>query len=266
MKRFTISIHISITFISRGILETIITMKQSSESGNRKFYNSKTASLAERYESADVSDLHERLAGCLQRYCPANRFHPAIKFHPVMEFCPENRCLKAGPKVLELGCGSGRDASFMLSLGYDVLATDACKEMVRHAVVLHPELSERTMVLDLNNPLPMGNQSVDCAVSIAMLMHLEKSRLESAIAEISRVLKDDGLFICSVCVKRDDIDSHGFTADGRYFNIMTASEWMNLMKASRMRIIEFSQQGDGLNRPGINWLNVIALKNGPIFW
>lgn len=39
----------------------------------------------------------------------------------------------AGGKILELGCGNGRDAAHMLSLGFDVDATDGTPELAAEA-------------------------------------------------------------------------------------------------------------------------------------
>ena len=36
-------------------------------------------------------------------------------------------------QLLEIGCGSGRDASFMYQHGYDVLAIEGSKEMIAEA-------------------------------------------------------------------------------------------------------------------------------------
>ena len=58
-----------------------------------RYYTTHVKDLVLRYESADVQDLHTLLAD---------------------SFLP-------GARLLELGCGSGRDAAFMLENGFDVL-------------------------------------------------------------------------------------------------------------------------------------------------
>ncbi len=37
--------------------------------------------------------------------------------------------LKPGDKILDLGCGSGRDSRYFLSKGYDVVSVDGSKAM-----------------------------------------------------------------------------------------------------------------------------------------
>ncbi|MFU8768539.1 MAG: class I SAM-dependent methyltransferase, partial [Desulfotignum sp.] len=79
------------------------------------YYTHHWKDLVRRYESADVRDLHALLA---------DSFPP-------------------GARLLELGCGSGRDAAFMLAQGFDVLASDAVQEMIDAAAACHPDLDGR---------------------------------------------------------------------------------------------------------------------------
>jgi SAM-dependent methyltransferase len=80
------------------------------------YYTTHVKNLVKRYESADVPDLHTFLA---------DSFPP-------------------GARLLELGCGSGRDAAFMLENGFDVTASDGVREMFDAAAACHPALAEWT--------------------------------------------------------------------------------------------------------------------------
>ena len=51
--------------------------------------------------------------------------------------------------LLEIGCGSGRDAGFMYQNGYDVLAIDGSGEMITEAKQCHPELVDRLEVIKI---------------------------------------------------------------------------------------------------------------------
>ena len=46
-------------------------------------------------------------------------------------------------KVLDIGCGSGRDMALLFSKGYDCFGIDATVEFVEVAQRLHPELRGR---------------------------------------------------------------------------------------------------------------------------
>lgn len=53
-----------------------------------------------------------------------------------------------GSKILELGCGEGRDAVYLLKQGYDVLATDVSLEAIRYCREQFPDCAEHFQVLD----------------------------------------------------------------------------------------------------------------------
>ena len=60
------------------------------------------------------------------------------------------REFQIGPnsRILELGCGEGRDAIHLLRQGYQVLATDISPEAIAHCQRLAPEYTDRFQVLD----------------------------------------------------------------------------------------------------------------------
>ena len=51
-------------------------------------------------------------------------------------------------KILEIGCGEGRDAIALLKAGYDVLATDVSPAAIDYAAKRFPSFAERFQVLD----------------------------------------------------------------------------------------------------------------------
>ncbi len=51
-------------------------------------------------------------------------------------------------RLLEIGCGEGRDAIHLLNLGYNLLATDISQEAIRFCSTAAPEFSESFKTLD----------------------------------------------------------------------------------------------------------------------
>jgi len=90
------------------------------------YYDENAEKLSELYETADMSIVHSLL----------------------LRFLPEK------VSVLEIGCGSGRDAGFLMAKGYDVTAIEASPKMLQVAQSLHPELAVRiTLVVCLSGIL-----------------------------------------------------------------------------------------------------------------
>lgn len=195
------------------------------------YYNTNSIELSERYESADVSNVHHFL---LKTY-------------------------NKNSKLLEIGCGSGRDASFMTKHNFDVTAIDGSKNMIDEAKKIHPELSEKLFHKTLPNDLEF-NQMFDGIYSIATLMHLSKIDLKKTISKIHSLLNQNGKFLMSVSLFRDDIDQNGFDDKGRFFLVLYFEEWINILENVGFKILDTKTNGDGLGRGGIEWLTIIAKK------
>ena len=74
-------------------------------------------------------------------------------------------------KMLEIGCGEGRDAGFLLERGYDVLATDVSPAAVAYARKRFPAFAGRFGVLDcLTEKLPEKFDFIYAVAVIHMLV------------------------------------------------------------------------------------------------
>lgn len=195
------------------------------------YYENNSKFLINRYESADVSEVQKLL---LQTF-------------------------NKNSKLLELGCGSGRDASFMTKNDFDVTGMDGSKNMIEEAKKIHPELSEKLFHKTLPNDLEF-NQTFDGIYSIATLMHLSKNDLEKTISKIYDLLNQNGKFLMSVSLFRDDINENGFDEKGRYFLVLSFEKWLNLLKQIGFKILDTKTNTDGLGRDGIEWLTLVAQK------
>lgn len=75
-------------------------------------------------------------------------------------------------QILEIGCGEGRDAFFLLERGYDVLATDVSREAIGYCRKRNPEFCHRFQVLDcLRETLPERFDYIYAVAVIHMLVN-----------------------------------------------------------------------------------------------
>ena len=195
------------------------------------YYENNSLSLTHRYESAEVSELQKLL---LQTF-------------------------KKESKLLEIGCGSGRDTMFMTKNNYDVIGIDGSLNMISEAKSIHPKLSEKLFRRILPDDLKFDKQ-FDGIYSIATLMHLSKTDIEKAILKIYNLLNQNGKFLMSVSLFRDDIDEKGFDKKGRFFLVMNFDDWIRSCEHLGFKVLETKRNKDGLNRDGIEWLTLVAQK------
>jgi len=190
-----------------------------------KHYIDNAAALVTRYEDADVKQLQHELA----------------------------EAFPSGTELLELGCGSGRDAAFLLGKGFDVTVIDGCQAMLDHAVRLHPELQERMHLLKLPGPIPFPDADFDGVYAIAVLMHLDAEGTRAVLREVTRVLKENGRLFFSVSLHRDDVGENGRDTKGRRFTSLAQDEWVEMCESLGLRALSIREEEDGLGRADVRW-------------
>jgi ubiquinone/menaquinone biosynthesis C-methylase UbiE len=96
-------------------------------------------------------------------------------------------------KILDIGCGSGRNLLPFAQAGFDCYGTDFSEEMLMHAVDF---CKQNKIKLKLKygwaQRIPFPTNSFDYALSIALIHNLKKEDHLHALKEIYRILKPDG--------------------------------------------------------------------------
>ena len=103
-------------------------------------------------------------------------------------------------KILELGCGQGRDAIHFAQLGYDVNALDISQKAIESIEKVKTELGLTTLQLqihDITRPLPFSEESFDFIYSNLVLQFFDINQLEQNFHNISKTLKKDSFFLFS---------------------------------------------------------------------
>lgn len=194
------------------------------------YYEQNATELSAKYESVSLDSFHQALTE---------------KFEP-------------GSCLLEIGCGSGRDAARAIGSGFDVAAIDASHQLLAAAKNLHPELDGRLFQLVLPCQLPFADKTFEGFYSVACLMHLPAEDLYNVLSEIHRVVRQGGLVSLPVC--RPDVGNSGLDEHGRVFNLMSIEEWQRVFAASGFNAEVSAQEPDSLGREGVSWMT-ITLKN-----
>lgn len=118
---------------------------------------------------------------------------------------------KKNIKVLDMGCGGGRNTLFLLKKGFDVSSCDLHVEMVketrRRVKDLLPSCEVQDKIIQGNMlDLPYEDGEFDIILSNGIFHNVScKNEFEIAINEASRVLKKNGL-ICLNMFTADIVD------------------------------------------------------------
>lgn len=123
--------------------------------------------------------------------------------------------LPQGAAILELGCGGGRDAAYMIARGFAVEPTDGTAEIAAQA---EARLGRPVRVMRFGELAAADRY--DAISASASLLHVPRGDLPDVLARIHRALKPGGLHFASYkgggCEGRDRF--------GRYFNYFSREE------------------------------------------
>jgi SAM-dependent methyltransferase len=123
--------------------------------------------------------------------------------------------LRPGSRILELGCGGGRDAEAMISAGFDVEPTDGTPEIARQA---EARLGRQVRVMRFGELGAVA--AYDAVWANASLLHVPRESLPEILGRVFRSLKPGGLHFASYKGGgREGRDTHG-----RYFNFLSRDE------------------------------------------
>lgn len=164
-------------------------------------------------------------------------------------------------RILDIGCGSGRDLALLKEQGYETFGVDAAPELVALAQELHPALKGRIAhgyLPDLSPPFEGQYDGVLCS---AVLMHLDASDTAPAAAALRQCLRMGGRLLISVPKERMDLDESNRDPEGRQFTMQSPETLQRVFERADFRLLEQFTNADAMNRRGVCWISQLYEAN-----
>ena len=159
--------------------------------------------------------------------------------------------LPARGRILDAGCGSGRDAAAFARMGYEAEGLDASSAMARLAT---EKLGVHVFVGDMATW--QADAPYDGIWACASLLHLGEEQIRGFFGTLETNLKAGGALYVSVKTGGES----GTDEKGRYMRYFAPGEVEGLLAEFGLEVLESWETGDTLGRDGLRWINVIGRK------
>jgi 2-polyprenyl-3-methyl-5-hydroxy-6-metoxy-1,4-benzoquinol methylase len=166
------------------------------------------------------------------------------------------RIFPPGGRILDIGCGSGRDMAELHRQGYQPFGVDATAELVALAQQAHPTLAGRIRqgaLPDLGVPF---NGEFDGVLCSAVLMHIDTADLLNAALTIKGCLKVNGRLLVSIPTHRADADDQERDAHGRLFKTYSPGYLRLIFERLGFTLIDQWENEDAMKRRGVDWVTI----------
>lgn len=191
-----------------------------------QYYNSKATAYTEDTQEAKVNDLQ-------------------------MAFLKR---LPKGGRILDFGCGSGRDTKLFMNQGFAVDATDGSEELCKIASA-YTGVDVKCMLFQELDEM----EKYDGIWACSSILHLPKTELLDVFHRMCRALKEDGIIYTSF--KYGEFEG---MRNGRYFTDFTEESFGEFIAGiPDISVVGFWMTNDV--RPGRGderWLNMILKRTG----
>lgn len=174
----------------------------------------------------------------------------ASKFSKPSEYIDEFTDLVAkNGKILDIGCGTGTDANYIASKGFEVIGIDLSEEMLNIAKKKFPHIDFR--IADMRK-LSFENEQFDGIFVAFSLFHIPKKDVPNTLADLYDLLKPNGAIYIAIQEGKSEelFITQPLKPDEKIFlNIMDSQEINKLIEKAGFEIIkqhkkEFNKEGE----------------------
>lgn len=161
--------------------------------------------------------------------------------------------LPEGARVLEVGCGAGRDAKVLSERGFRVTATEASPALAALARA-YSGVDVQVMTFEA---MAWPEASFDGIWACASLLHSPRAELPDLLLRLTRALAPGGLFFMSFKYGTEERDAVG----RRFTDLDEAGATALLAEAGGLELISLQVSGDQRSdRAHERWISLLCRK------
>lgn len=141
-------------------------------------------------------------------------------------------------KIVDIGCGSGRDAKIFDELGVQVLGIDFCSNLLEIAKKQAPH--GQFQLMDVEN-IAFEQNSFEGAWAGCILSHIPKAKIPAVLKKIHFILKNEGYFYVTVKKGEGELiekDTRYESQVEKFWSFFEEEEFKNFLEKAGFKILE----------------------------
>jgi SAM-dependent methyltransferase len=206
----------------------------------------------EKFDSEQLKQISDTTIGHYDN--SARSFWQGTKDHDVTQnYEALLKAIKGEPpfKILDFGCGPGRDLLYFNQAGHEPVGLDGSAEFVKMAV----ELSGVKVLHQNFINLDLPEQYFDGIFANASLFHIPSQEFPRVLQELHKSLKKDGILFCS----NPRGNAEGWSGE-RYGSYYEFPEMNKFLEDAGFAVLEHYYRPPGLPREHQPWLAIVSVK------
>jgi SAM-dependent methyltransferase len=209
-------------------------------------------------------DIWDREHTSQRGFTTMHTLKPSESVPAFAQFLQESGYVPATTRILDIGCGKGRNSLYMASLGFRVTGTDFSDTAIDAARMRSADYGDTIQyeVVDLTREWPYGNGYFDAILDCNTTIYIPDTERSTAIAEAFRVLKPGGYYLFyGIAASRPAYPASGATTVTKsYFEKnYTEDELKSVFSAfqqASMGTIETTDRIEGVDVVNTQWVAV----------
>lgn len=162
-----------------------------------------------------------------------------------------------GTRVLEIGCGPGRDAKYLSEHGLNVTGIDLTENFVKMAAKNAPKATFQRMDM---RELDFPDHAFDGLWVMASFLHIPKAQGLATLKGFARVLPPGGLMYISVKAGKGEqrIKKARYGGGTKFFSLYTLAALSSLLQSAGFTIVQAELSENRFKDP---FINIFATKS-----
>jgi SAM-dependent methyltransferase len=164
-------------------------------------------------------------------------------------------------KILDVGCGSGRDSSYFSDLGFQVIGVDLSEKLLEIARINDPKTT--FICADIRH-LFFENVLFDGLWSCASLLHIKHNEVLETLRSWQRLLKTAGILFIHVKKGEGEIEKEEPSVPGvkRLYSLFSKDQLISYCERSGFTVLScYEIMGSKRNSPTDSmWIDCFAQK------